>query len=83
MKRFVTLLLVMLMAFSLGVPAYAAGSVGYDANANKFIFAPGTSDSPTNLFANFQNVMPGDTITEQILIKNDKSNNVKIKLRKK
>ena len=80
MKRFVTLLLVMLVVFSLGVPAYAAGSVGYDANANKFIFAPGTSDSPTNLFSNFQNVMPGDTITEQILIKNDKANNVKIKV---
>ena len=80
MKRFVTLLLVMLMVFSLGVTAYAAGSVSYDANANKFIFAPGTSDSPTSLFASFQNVMPGDSITDQILIKNDKSNNVKIKV---
>ena len=73
-------LMVLVMVFGLCTTAYAAGSVTYDGNANKFIFAPGTKDSPTSLFENFQNVMPGDTLTEQILIKNDTSNKVKIKV---
>lgn len=80
MKRFASLLFALILVFSLGITAYAAGSVSYDANANKFILAPGTSHSPTSLFANFQNVMPGDTLTEQIQIKNATSNNVKIKV---
>lgn len=83
MKRFVkfiTLLLVLILMTGFAVPARATGSVSYDGRANKFIFAPGTSESPTNLFGNFQNVMPGDTLTEQILIKNPTSNKVKIKV---
>lgn len=80
MKRFVALLMAMVMVFGLCVTAHAAGSVTYDGDANKFIFAPGTKDSPTSLFESFQNVMPGDTLTEQILIKNDTSNGVKIKV---
>jgi LPXTG-motif cell wall-anchored protein len=72
--------MVLVMVFSLTMTAYAAGSVTYDGDANKFIFAPGTKDSPSSLFKNFQNVMPGDTLTEQILIKNDTSNKVKIKV---
>ena len=83
MKRFAKIcavLMVLVMVFGLCTTAYAAGSVAYDGNANKFIFAPGTKDSPTSLFENFQNVMPGDTLTEQILIKNDTSNKVKIKV---
>ena len=83
MKRFAnfcTALMVLVMVFSLCATAYAAGSVTYDGDANKFIFAPGTKESPTSLFENFRNVMPGDTLTEQILIKNDTSNKVKIKV---
>ena len=73
-------LMVLVMVFGLCTTAYAAGSVTYDGNANKFIFAPGTKDSPTSLFENFQNVMPGDPLTEQIQIRNDSSNKVKIRV---
>ena len=80
MKRIFSLCLVFLLVSSAMFPVHAVGSVTYDTDANKFIFAPGTEDSLTNLFGNFQNVMPGDTLTEQILIKNDTSNGVKIKV---
>ena len=80
LAKFCTFLIVPVMVFGLCTTAYAAGSVTYDGDANKFIFAPGTEDSPSSLFENFQNVMPGDTRTEQILIKNDTSNKVKIKV---
>ena len=75
-----SLLWVLLLMMNLSISAFADGSVSYDGNAKKFIFAPGTSHSPANLFDSFQNMMPGDVCTEQILIKNDKSNNVKIKV---
>ena len=84
MKRFIkkTVLLLAALALTLSFSAtvFAEGTVTYEEGANKFIFAPGSSYSPTDLFSNFKGVMPGDSITQQIVIKNDVKNNVKIKL---
>ena len=80
LKRISIFALVLAIILSLSVTAFAVGSVTYQESASKFIFAPGSDESPTDLFANFKNVMPGDNLTEQIVIKNDKANKVKIKV---
>ena len=73
-------MLALALLLSICIPVYASGSVSYDANAREFIFAPSTYQSPTSLFDNFLNVMPGDVLTEEILIKNASNNKVKIKV---
>jgi len=70
MKKLCTLLLALALLFSLSATAYADGKVSYEGQAEKFIFSPGTEQSPTSLFENFQGVMPGDSLTEQIVIRN-------------
>lgn len=61
---------------ALAAPVLAAGSsVTYESNADKFVFLP-----DSDLFQNFKGVMPGDSLTQQITVKNDTSNGVKVKI---
>lgn len=80
LSKICTLLMALVMVFSLGTTAYAAGSVTYNGDANKFIFAPASKYSLTDLFSEYKNVMPGDRLTDQIEIRNDTSHGVKIKV---
>ncbi len=81
MKKLFTLLIVCIIALSFVLPVYAAdGKVTYSGNAGDFVFEPGSEHSLTDLFPNFKGVMPGDTLTQKITVKNDADNKVKVKI---
>lgn len=81
MKKCVTFLCVCMLLLSCVMPAFAVdGNVTYRENAGDFIFAPGSEYSPTDLFPEFKDVMPGDSITQPITVKNDASHKVKVKI---
>ena len=81
MKKLFIFLLVCGMTLSAVLPAYAVnGKVTYAGKAQQFVFTPGSEKSPSDLFPEFKNAMPGDTLTQKILIKNDAGKEVKVKL---
>ena len=81
MKKILTLLLTFVLLLSSTVTVFAAdGKVTYSGNAGSFVFEPGSDHSPTDLFPNFKGVMPGDSLTQQITVKNEADNNVKVKI---
>ena len=81
MKKIITLLIVCVIALSSVLPVYAAdGKFTYSGNAGNFVFEPGSEHSLTDLFPNFKSVMPGDTLTQKITVKNDADNKVKVKI---
>ena len=81
MKKILTLMLALVLVFgAAGLADAASGKVTYEGDAEEFIFAPGSDYSPTDLFPEFKDVMPGDTITQKITVKNDASKDVKVKI---
>lgn len=72
-------LMTVLVAVTAGSVFASGGNVTYKGHADKFIFEPRSSYSPTDLFdENTKGIMPGDSITETINIKNDSAVTVKI-----
>ena len=81
MKKLITILVVCIIVLSSALPVSAAnGKVTYSGNAGKFVFAPGSEHSLTDLFPNFKGVMPGDSLTQKITVKNDADKKVKVKI---
>ena len=70
-----TALILVLIAACLVTTALAAEpTVTYSGNSGNFVFAP------EDLFADFKGVMPGDSLTEQITVKNNANNKVDVKI---
>ncbi len=71
MKKTMVWLLSLLLMVTLYLPVSAAeGNVIYDGRAGEFIFEPGSEYSPTDLFQEFKDCMPGDTLSQRIMVKN-------------
>ena len=71
MKRFMTLLMALVMVLGLATTVFAADStITYNGKGKLFEFAPGSVYTETDLFENSKGVMPGDTKTEKITIEN-------------
>ena len=71
MKKFITISAILLLSLVLAMPASALrSSVYFLGRADSFVFHPGTSWSDTDLFDNFKGLMPGDTRTEEINVRN-------------
>ena len=59
---------------------FAKGEVTYDGDAKEFIFEPGSNYSPTDLFENYKGVMPGDSLTDTIIVTNKNITDKKVKI---
>jgi len=82
MKRCFAILCVCFLLAACMVPALAdEGNVIYDGGAGAFIFQPGSPYSLTDLFPDFKDVMPGDSLSQPITVRNDSSNRVRIYMR--
>ena len=81
MKKILSLILCLMISCCGVVVASAAdGNVIYCDDAGDFVFEPGTDYSVTDLFPDLKNVMPGDTLSQQIQVRNDASKGVKVKI---
>ena len=82
MKKMTRFILTLIMIFNVAISVSAAdGNLIYSGNSGNFIFEPGSDYSPTDLFPNFKDVMPGDTLTQRIVVKNNAKKSVKISMR--
>lgn len=81
MKKILTLLTTLLLMLAVSATVFAAdANVSYSGDAGEFVFAPGSKYSLTDLFPNFKDVMPGDSISQKITVRNLASNKVKVKI---
>ena len=73
-RTFTVWLTLALVLAGLCLPAHAAGNVTFGGSADDFVFEPGSDQSPTDLFTDFKQVMPGDTLTQPVTLRNTAKN---------
>lgn len=81
LKKISILALVLVLTMGTTVCSFAdESSVTYEGDADQFVFLPGSGYSPTDLFTEFKGVMPGDTLTQDIEIKNTTNDEYEVEI---
>ena len=81
MRKSLTIIAALLLSMVMSVHVFAENAnVTYSGDAGKFVFAPGSEYSLTDLFPTFKGVMPGGSISQQITVKNNASKKVKVEI---
>ncbi|MDY3239846.1 MAG: Cna B-type domain-containing protein [Anaerovoracaceae bacterium] len=71
MKKMFSVLLTMAVILSFSATAFAGdATVNYTGRQDLFLFQPGSSFTDTDLFSNFKEVMPGDSLNQKITLTN-------------
>ena len=79
-KKIICLLASLILVMATTATSFA-GTVTYKGQAEKFLFEPGSEYSKTDLFGDqFKGVMPGDTITDTVTVRNEASDKVNVEL---
>lgn len=81
MKKISIFLALLLALCLLSGSALAASKVNFEGKAEKFVFLPGSELSDTDLFENFKGVLPGDTLTQKVTVRNNSGSKVRIWMR--
>lgn len=80
-KKLFALFIICTVLLSSSLPVFALdGKVTYTGNSGGFIFEPSSDQQLSDLFPNFKSVMPGDSLTQKITVKNKASNRFKVKI---
>lgn len=72
------LLFFVILSSSFPTDTSAQGLVSFTGNAEHYVYTPGTEHSPTDLFTDFKDLMPGDSVSQKILIKSEVSRKKKV-----
>lgn len=80
LRKVICVLAVLTLMLTSAATVFADGTVTYKNQAEKFVFAPGSEYSLTDLFTNYKGVMPGDSITQKVTVRNEASNKVDVEI---
>ena len=70
-KKSISFILMLLLVMSFATTAFAAdSSITFTGFSSGFEFQPGSEYTATDLFGNFKNVMPGDTVSKIVTVEN-------------
>ena len=75
-----SLLLALMMVMGFATTAFAADASVTFKNGKLVVFQPGSDYTQTDLFNKFKNIMPGDTLTEEITVENQSGDSDYIKV---
>ena len=79
-SRVLNMILCMMLLVNIAIPAFAANvTITYKGKSENFEITQDGNEI-TNLFADFQGVMPGDKLNATITVKNDADDRVKVKI---